>query len=70
MSLLVQNKIPYYQCTASGPDVTITLKHLLFLIWLPLIFQREKEAQILRSFLVDRVHILLYFFFFMDYMAG
>ena len=61
MSLLVLNKTPYYQCTASKPDVTITLKHLLFLNWLTLIFQREKETQILPSFLVDQVCILLYF---------
>ena len=61
MSLLVLNKTPYYQCTTFEPDVTITLKHLLFLNWLTLIFQREKEAQILPSFLVDQVCILLYF---------
>ena len=39
----------------------ITLKHLLFLNWITLIFQREKETQILPSFLVDQVCILLYF---------
>ena len=61
MSLLALNKTPYYQCTASGPYVTITLKHLLFLNWITLIFQREKETQILPSFLVDQVCILLYF---------
>ena len=61
MSLLALNKTPYYQCKASGPYVTITLKHLLFLNWITLIFQREKETQILPSFLVDQVCILLYF---------
>jgi hypothetical protein len=61
MSLLVQTKTPYYQCKASGPDVTVALKHLLYLT---LIFQRKKEAQILQSSLVDWVRILLYLFFF------